>query len=86
MLTTSHTFHRFATTANLAIERLQGAIDNHRRASDRRRTLRILQELRDRDPRLFAETRVDPADLPPPARTGALFPPSIIAGLFEGPL
>jgi hypothetical protein len=56
-----------------------------RRAAERRRVLRTLQELRDRDPRLFEETGVDPNDLPPPAQSGvALFAQTVVAGYLFG--
>ena len=50
---------------------------------ERRQALASLSLLRERDPRLFAETGVDPLDLPPPrVETISLFPQVVISGFF----
>ena len=42
----------------------------------------LLLELRDRDPRLFEETRVDPIDLPPPASSTILLIPQVVISRY----
>lgn len=50
---------------------------------EHRRAMLCLFELRNRDQRLFEETRVDPIDLPPPDLPAiSLFPQTVISGFF----
>jgi hypothetical protein len=89
MLTISNTLQslaiRLAESSSAANQSLVGALDALRVSMERRRVLRRLRDLRERDPRLFEETGVDPIDLPPPATdTTSLFPQSIIAEYLFG--
>lgn len=87
MLTSSHSPTSLAATF-IAVRREAGRwihslIVARRERIERRRTMALLLELRDRDPRLFEETRVDPIDLPPPASsTILLFPQVVISRYF----
>lgn len=69
--------------AHAAEHWIHARVHAFRQTAERRRMLRLLQELRDRDPRLFEETGVDPIDLPPPkADFIALLPQTVIAGTY----
>jgi hypothetical protein len=57
----------------------------HRARTERRRSLALLLALRERNPRLFEETRIDPLDLlPPRLATISLFPPVVISKYILG--
>lgn len=78
-------YQRFLDLAAAAGQDLDRCLSALRARHERRALLKLLAELRARDPRLFEETGVDPGDLPPLEPAGVpLFAQTIIAEHFMG--
>jgi hypothetical protein len=63
----------------------QARIAAYRTRREQRRSLALLLALRERNPRLFEEIRIDAADLPPPQLGSlSLLPPVVISQYMLG--